>query len=104
MTPGLCSQARSSRAEAGVYVNGIAEITAHEMELIQAWQATHRTEDMSELYTRKILVQEREERFWIFMNDKQIECLEAGEAILVYYYYVGGVDRQVGFLSIGFEE
>jgi len=28
----------------------------------------------------------------------------AGEAILIYYYYIGGVDQHVVFLSIGSED
>ncbi len=83
------------------YLNVIEDMNDSDYDFLNMWCKSLNASNMYNLYKRKILVEENNEKYWVFMQEQLFEYLKEEKQILI-YYYLGGLNENVMLISTGF--
>jgi hypothetical protein len=84
------------------YLNKKADLDKNDKELLAGYCKSRNTPDFATLYSKKILVSENENKYWIFIQDKVLQHIENDKTMLFMYYYIGGYNESTGIMGIDF--
>ncbi len=77
-------------------------ISLQEKKLLDGWSLSHGYPSYSHLYNFKIKVVERGREYYLLLQDNVNELIVNGENILIYYYFIGGLNTGPVFAAINF--
>ncbi len=83
------------------YLNVIEDMNDSDYDFLNMWCKSLNASNMYNLYKRKILVEENNEKYWVFMQEQLFEYLKEEKQILI-YYYLGGLNENFMLISTGF--